>query len=451
MAVAIGILLLVVITVLFHLFGPWWFTPIAADWAAIDLTVDITFWITGVVFIVLNGFLIWVIVRYRHREGLKAHYEPESKKLEWWLTIITTIGVVALLAPGLWVWDRIISVPEDAALVEVVGQQWHWSFRFPGEDGEFGQVDVSRMTRDNPFGMKPEDPAGMDDVLITSGELHIPVGSPYKFVLRSKDVLHNFTVPQFRVKMDLIPGTTSYIWLTPTRTGRYEIMCEELCGIGHFAMRGVVVVDEQAAFDEWLGAYPTFAEVLQSPAADLVAGQSSYAVCSACHGANGEGNSSLNAPRLAGQESWYIKRQVKNFQHGLRGADSGDTFGAQMAPMAATLANDAAVNNVAAYIASLPTTDSPPTINGDTDRGEHLFNTCKSCHGPNGEGIWALNAPRLNGINDWYLVRQLENYKQGIRGSHPQDLYGKQMTLLTGMLRDEQDIRDVVAYINTLQ
>ena len=114
MAIAAGILLLIVITVLFHFFSPWWFTPIAADWGSIDLMVDITFWITGVVFIVINGFLVWVILVYRHREGIKAHYEPESKKMEWWLTIITTIGVVALLAPGLWVWNRIISVPDDA-------------------------------------------------------------------------------------------------------------------------------------------------------------------------------------------------------------------------------------------------------------------------------------------------------------------------------------------------
>jgi cytochrome c oxidase subunit 2 len=372
--------------------------------------------------------------------------------MEWWLTIVTTIGVVGLLAPGLWVWDRIISVPDDAAVVEVVGQQWHWSFRFPGEDGVLGQVEVARMTVDNPFGMKPDDPVGMDDVLVYSGELHVPVGSPYKFVLRSKDVLHNFTVPQFRVKMDLIPGTTSYTWLTPTRTGRYDIMCEELCGIGHFAMRGVVVVDELTDFATWLDGYPTFAEVLNTPAPDLAAGQNAYAMfCTTCHGANAEGNTMFNAPRLAGQETWYLKRQVKNFQHGLRGADSGDTYGLQMAAMATLLADDAAINNVAAYLASLATTDAPSTISGDTDRGEHLFKTCKSCHGPNGEGIWALNAPRLKGTDDWYLVRQLKNYKQGIRGSHPQDLYGKQMTLLTGMLRDEQDINDVVSYINTLQ
>ena len=121
MAIAVGILLLVIITVLFHFLSPWWFTPLAADWSSIDLMVDITFWVTGVVFIALNGFLVWVIIKYRHREGLKAHYEPESKKLEWWLTIITTVGVIAMLAPGLWVWARIVEVPDDAAVVEVVG------------------------------------------------------------------------------------------------------------------------------------------------------------------------------------------------------------------------------------------------------------------------------------------------------------------------------------------
>jgi cytochrome c oxidase subunit 2 len=450
MAIAIGILLLVIITVVFHFLSPWWFTEIAADWASIDDTVNLTFLITGIVFVVLNGFLVWVIIRFRHRDGIQAHYEPESKKLELWLTAITTVAIIALLAPGLWVWDRIISVPDDAVVVEVVGQQWNWSFRFPGEDGVLGQVEVSRMTVDNPFGLKEEDPAGMDDILIPGGELHVMVDETYKFVLRSKDVLHNFTVPQFRVKMDLIPGTTSYTWLTTTRTGRFDILCEELCGIGHFAMRGAVVVDEPAAFVNWLNEYKTFSEVLGQPQADLAAGQSLYAVCSACHGANGEGNAALNAPGLAGQEHWYLERQVRNFQHGLRGSDAGDTYGLQMAPMALTLADDAAINNVVAYIASLSDTDSAPTITGDVDRGEDLFTTCKSCHGAQGQGIWALNAPRLKGVNDWYLIRQLQNYKQGIRGSHPSDLSGKQMTLLTKMLRDEQDMKDVVAYINTL-
>ena len=450
MAIAVGIIVLIIITVLFHFLSPWWLTPIASNWSLLDTNLILTFWVTGVVFVLVNVFLVWVIIKYRHREGSRAHYEPESKKLEWWLTIITTVGVIAMLAPGLWVWARVVEVPDDAKVVEVVGQQWHWSFRFPGEDGVLGQVDIGKMSVNNPFGMKPDDPAGLDDVLIANGELHLAVDTPYKFVLRSKDVLHNFTVPQFRVKMDLIPGMTPYVWLKPTRTGRFDILCEELCGIGHFAMRGAVVVDEQAAFDDWMDGYPTFAEVLERPAPDAVAGQVLYPVCSACHGAQGEGNETLNAPRLAGQQGWYLKRQLQNFRSGLRGSDASDTFGAQMAPMAAVLVDDAAIDNVVAYIASLEETVSPSTISGDAVRGEEIFVTCKSCHGAEGQGIWALNAPRLKGVNDWYIVRQLKNYKQGIRGSHPQDLYGKQMTLMAGVLRDDQAINDLVAYINTL-
>jgi len=450
MAIAVGIIVLIIITVLFHFLSPWWLTPIASNWSLLDTNLILTFWVTGVVFVLVNVFLVWVIIKYRHREGSRAHYEPESKKLEWWLTIITTVGVIAMLAPGLWVWARVVEVPDDAKVVEVVGQQWHWSFRFPGEDGVLGQVDIGEMSVNNPFGMKPDDPAGLDDVLIANGELHLAVDTPYKFVLRSKDVLHNFTVPQFRVKMDLIPGMTPYVWLKPTRTGRFDILCEELCGIGHFAMRGAVVVDEQAAFDDWMDGYPTFAEVLERPAPDAVAGQVLYPVCGACHGAQGEGNEMLNAPMLAGQQGWYLKRQLQNFRSGLRGSDASDTFGAQMAPMAAVLVDDAAIDNVVAYIASLEETVSPSTISGDAVRGEEIFVTCKSCHGAEGQGIWALNAPRLKGVNDWYIVRQLKNYKQGIRGSHPQDLYGKQMTLMASVLRDDQAINDLVAYINTL-
>ncbi|GAH12056.1 unnamed protein product, partial [marine sediment metagenome] len=148
---------------------------------------------------------------------------------------------------------------------------------------------VAQMSVDNPFGMKPDDPAGRDDVLIANPELHLPVNQPYKFVLRSKDVLHNFTVPQFRVKMDLVPGMTPYAWLKPTLVGRYDIMCEELCGVAHFAMRGAVVVEEEDAFNDWLDSYPTYAEVLALPAPNVAAGQTAYAVCSACHGPGGGG------------------------------------------------------------------------------------------------------------------------------------------------------------------
>jgi cytochrome c oxidase subunit 2 len=215
-------------------------------------------------------------------------------------------------------------------------------------------------------------------------------------------------------------------------------------------MRGAVVVDEREEFEAWLATYPTFAEVLEQPVANIAAGEAQFAVCAACHGSGAEGNQMLNAPKLAGQAAWYLERQLKNFKHGLRGANPDDVYGAQMAPMAATLVDQAAIDNVVAYITSLPDTQPPPTISGDTDRGREIFITCKSCHGAGAQGIWSMNAPRLNNFNDWYLARQLTNYKQGIRGTHPADLYGKQMNLMTGVLRDDQAINDLVAYINTL-
>ncbi len=205
------------------------------------------------------------------------------------------------------------------------------------------------------------------------------------------------------------------------------------------------------AVDGWSDSDTTSADVLPGPTTDLVAGGNSYYVCGTCHGAKGQGNAFVNAPKLVGLSAWYLERQLKNFRQGLRGTDADDTPGIQMASMALMLADDAAINNVVAYLISLPETDSTPTVSGDPGRGKDIFSTCKSCHGPNGEGTKALKAPRLSGADDWYLVRQLNNYKRGIRGSHPQDLYGKQMALQAGVLRDEQDIKDVVAYINTLQ
>src|SRR5918994_6455087 len=115
MAMAIAVILLVIGTVLFHWLSPWWFTPIASNWTTVDDTVDVTFWVTGIVFVAVNLFLAYAIIRYRHRKGNKAHYEPENKKLEWWLTGITSVGIAAMLAPGLSVWAKFVTVPDDAS------------------------------------------------------------------------------------------------------------------------------------------------------------------------------------------------------------------------------------------------------------------------------------------------------------------------------------------------
>ena len=451
MAIAVVLVLLVVGSIIFHFMSPWWFTPIASNWTTMDDTVILTFWVTGIVFVVVNLFLAWVVLKYRHHKDQKADYEPENKKLEWWLTIVTSIGVAAMLAPGLFVWGKFVVVPDDAAIVEAVGQQWHWSFRFPGDDGQLGHSSADLVTPENPFGVDPEDPLGRDDVLVASPELHLPVDQPVKVLLRSKDVLHNFTVTQFRVKMDLVPGMITYLWLTPTVPGEYEILCEELCGVGHFAMRGRVVVTPREEYDQWLAGMPTFSETQALAAADPAAGAAQYAVCMACHGPSGEGNAALNAPRLAGQEAWYLRRQIHAFRNGLRGVHIDDTYGAQMRAFASMLPDDATIRNVAAYIESLPGHEAEATVAGDAERGRRLYTTCSACHGTRGEGIWALNAPRLADMSDWYLVRQLGNFQQGIRGGHRQDYYGWQMATMADSLADERAINDIVAYINTLE
>ena len=119
MAFAIVLILLVIGTVIFHFASPWWFTEIASNWGMIDTTVNITFWVTGIVFVAINLFMALSIYKFNHHKGQKAHYEPENKKLEIWLTLFTAVGVAAMLAPGLFVWARFVQVPDDAAELEV--------------------------------------------------------------------------------------------------------------------------------------------------------------------------------------------------------------------------------------------------------------------------------------------------------------------------------------------
>ena len=170
MLIAVVVILLVIGTVVFHFASPWWFTPIASNWGSIDTTIDITFWVTGIVFILVNLFLAYCVYKFRYSENRRADYEPENRKLELWLTGLTTIGVVVLLAPGLVVWANFVQVPENSSSFEALGQQWQWKYRFPGEDGVLGKVEAERMKADNPFGMVDDDPKGQDDVLIKSGK-----------------------------------------------------------------------------------------------------------------------------------------------------------------------------------------------------------------------------------------------------------------------------------------
>jgi cytochrome c oxidase subunit 2 len=258
MAVVLILVAIAVGSVLFHLLSPWWWTPIASNWSYIDHTLVITFWITGFVFVAVVLFIAYCVWRFRYQPGRRAAYEPENRKLEGGLAIGTGVGVFAMLAPGLFVWHQFITVPNDATDIEVVGQQWLWSFRLPGADGKLGLADTRDVSPDNSLGIDRNDANALDDVVIEGGELHLPIGKPVKVLLRSIDVLHDFYVPEFRAKMDMIPGMVTYFWITPTRTGTFDVLCAELCGVGHPQMRGTVVVDNEADYQTWLAEQPTF-------------------------------------------------------------------------------------------------------------------------------------------------------------------------------------------------
>lgn len=298
MAIVAALFVIVLLSVAFHVFTPWWLTPLASNWKTMDDTLLITVVITGIFFVAINLFIVYALWRFRHREGSpRAVYasEAHNKKLERWLIGITSVGIVALLAPGLVVYADYVRPPKNALVVEVVAQQWQWRFRFPGAGTKLGLSDARFVNGGNPLGIDPEDAAGQDDVVVNGNEVHLPLNRPVLVLARSHDVLHDFFVPQFRARMNIVPGQVSSFWFTPTKAGRYESMCAQLCGVGHPAMRGFVVVEDDAAFQAWLKAQPTFADTLvpAAPAGgtDLAAAQGKALAqskgCIGCHSVDG--------------------------------------------------------------------------------------------------------------------------------------------------------------------
>lgn len=196
------------------------------------------------------------------------------------------------------------------------------------------------------------------------------------------------------------------------------------------------------------------AEVPVADAADVAVAEGNgkvlYAPCMACHGANGEGNMALNAPGIAGQSETYLTRQLWEFKKGLRGAEPGDMPGAQMRPMAMGLADGRAIADVSAYIASLPAASPPATVKGDADNGKELYTSkCGACHGGEAWGNEALFTPRLTMLGDSYVLRQVKKFRDGMRGTHDDSTYGKQMALVAKTVSDEE-LNDIAAYINAL-
>ena len=197
----------------------------------IDGLFRLILWITGTIFVIVELLLLFFVVRYRHRDGRRARYTHGSNRIEVIWTIVPAVicVVLALLSRATWA-DIKQHMPHDAVQIEVTGEQFAWNILYPGPDGRFGTADD----------------------IASLNQLHFPVGKPVVVTLRSKDVIHSFFLPEFRVKQDAVPGMSTRIWFDATRTGHWEIACAELCGLGHYRMKGFVTVETPEEFEKWL-------------------------------------------------------------------------------------------------------------------------------------------------------------------------------------------------------
>lgn len=233
--------------------GRWWLPPLASvHGAQVDRLLTVILVVIGTVFLLVQAALAYMVIRYGAWPQPRAAHWHEARSLELLWTVIPAVILIVLTLMGRAVWARLNAPPPPGALtVEVTAQQFGWWVRYPGPDGAFGKTDAALTSRANPLGLDAGDPAAADDV-VAFGALRVPNQAPVRVLLRSKDVLHSFFVPALRVKWDAVPGRTIEFWFEPTEEGEYEIACAELCGAGHFGMRGVVRVLSPDEFDAWL-------------------------------------------------------------------------------------------------------------------------------------------------------------------------------------------------------
>lgn len=232
----------------------------------VDRMLYITLALTFVVFIITQVALFWFSYKYQESDTRKPYYYPHNNKLEMIWTVIPAIALTILVGFGIFYWFKITGdAPKNAMVVEVVGKQFGWEFRYPGRDGVLGKKYFKNVdpASGNPAGQIWEDPANHDDVFMEQ-EMHLVVNKPVKLVIGAKDVIHDVGLAHFRMKMDAVPGTPTTMWFTPRFTTKemkeksgnpdftYEISCDQMCGKGHFGMRGVIVVETQEEFDAWM-------------------------------------------------------------------------------------------------------------------------------------------------------------------------------------------------------
>ena len=229
--------------------------------------MDRMFWVTmvvtGVAFLLTNILLFFFAYKYQYKENKRADFFPHNNRLEIWWTAVPAIVLAILIFDGLDNWSKIMSAaPEEAEVIEIVGQQFQWSVRYTGKDKRLGPSDYRKIDVTNTLGIDFSVQSSFDD-FVESRKMMLPVGRPVEFKIRAKDVLHSVYIPYFRLKMDAVPGMPTRFWFVPTKTTKemraetgndefeYELACAEICGRGHYTMRLPVEVVEQKEYDEW--------------------------------------------------------------------------------------------------------------------------------------------------------------------------------------------------------
>jgi cytochrome c oxidase subunit 2 len=259
------------------LIGAWWCNelfynktllvqPAASDHGEkIDFMLFITIAVTGVVFFLTQILLFWFAYKYQFSEKRTVFYFPHNNKLELIWTVVPAIFLTVLVGFGLFYWFKITGdAPKDAQIVEITGKQFNWMMRYPGKDNVLGRKNyrLTDASNGNALGVDWEDAASHDDIEAT--EMHLVVGKPVQLVINAQDVIHDVGLVHFRLKMDAVPGIPTTLWFTPLYTTAqmkeitgnkdfvYEISCDQMCGSGHYSMRGVIVVETQEEYDAWM-------------------------------------------------------------------------------------------------------------------------------------------------------------------------------------------------------
>ena len=241
--------------------------PIAASAHAgdVDQTMALVHALMAVLFIGWTIFFTYVLIRFRRSAHPGASYHGLRGRWSTWIEGAVLVAEVALLAFfSIPVWSaRVDAFPSErqSTVVRVVAEQFAWNVHYPGADGRFGRTSPSLLGPSNPLGLDRADPAGRDDIT-TINQLNLPIDRPVIVHLSSKDMVHSFALPQMRVKQDAIPGIAQPVWFTPTEIGQWEIACSQLCGLGHYRMRGFYTIQSQADYDAWLASE---AELIATP------------------------------------------------------------------------------------------------------------------------------------------------------------------------------------------